>query len=788
MKLTLTSLLSLLVAICFGQITPTLSNAYLYGDGYTNSDASYDMCLDNDGNVIMVGNYQFFTATINGQVENFQSTANSDCFAMKVNPQTGEVIWFRSWGGPGNENANAVALHPSGKIMIAGNISTYEGLPDMDPTAGENFQGVAGEAVNALFVLTMTPDGEYVDSRVMGGTGNVYTRNMIVQDNGDVVICGAYTGEVAFDNVSGATTFAYGDQDAFVVKYNQDLNFINTYFLFSQFMDVAIDIVADASNNVYVAGYTEGNSQVFYGAENPVSNINTEYLIKLTPSFTPQNARFVPYNATEYGAGVAVALTQDNQLIWGVSRNSYAGGSGDRNTIHYCDMNTLQTNSTHVAQSSSGLLKLQDIIVTPDNKLLVYSEFQGVLSVNIDEVAATGVSTPGQSGLIYEVLPQVLSNNSHPAGFIGELEAESFGVMYATAMAMNQEGILYLTGFFNSNGLDVDMTNGVSNIASLGNYTNFLAVYGGCQEPVISAASLNQNVCVGQEATFSTANGESVDWLDGATQSYLSTGPSVTVTIFGNGAALIADNGCANNTFFNVNVVNPSNFTATINGPTSLCEGSDAVFTVEYNSLIYPNVQWYDGTIGATLNTTISQDMGVSATLYVNEGCFTTAAMFVDVIETPDYTASLSGNTITCSAPTGNSNFFGVHDCETDQLLNTSFENFFILNETGSYYISVTNPNEACVSNTECVDFIFINLEEAQTEVISIYPNPASDVIKIDGITQGKVVIIDMTGREVLSTMVNGNATIDISSLPAASYIVRAIANNTTFTQHLTVK
>lgn len=64
---------------------------------------------------------------------------------------------------------------------------------------------------------------------------------------------------------------------------------------------------------------------------------------------------------------------------------------------------------------------------------------------------------------------------------------------------------------------------------------------------------------------------------------------------------------------------------------------------------------------------------------------------------------------------------------------------------------------------------------------ISIYPNPVSDemVINIDGATKtGTIVILDMTGKQLKSEVINGgNATVKVNELPAGFYILQYLSD-----------
>ena len=75
---------------------------------------------------------------------------------------------------------------------------------------------------------------------------------------------------------------------------------------------------------------------------------------------------------------------------------------------------------------------------------------------------------------------------------------------------------------------------------------------------------------------------------------------------------------------------------------------------------------------------------------------------------------------------------------------------------------------------------LFVNSTSTAVEqlpedsLLSIYPNPAQDVLRFDSIEAGRVLIYDTTGRVVLSQDVGvGISSIDISTLATGLYLVR---------------
>lgn len=80
------------------------------------------------------------------------------------------------------------------------------------------------------------------------------------------------------------------------------------------------------------------------------------------------------------------------------------------------------------------------------------------------------------------------------------------------------------------------------------------------------------------------------------------------------------------------------------------------------------------------------------------------------------------------------------------------------------------------------------SIDEATTKV-SMYPNPATEYIVVEAQNQNTLTIRDLTGKAVISTYVNGNATIDVRDLAPGYYFYQLTnQNNETTAGKLLIK
>lgn len=95
----------------------------------------------------------------------------------------------------------------------------------------------------------------------------------------------------------------------------------------------------------------------------------------------------------------------------------------------------------------------------------------------------------------------------------------------------------------------------------------------------------------------------------------------------------------------------------------------------------------------------------------------------------------------------------------------------------------------------DMLDFILskpwgLGKSEALAPVASLYPNPAENILRIHtSLTEGQVVMIDLTGKEVLQAQINGQSEVDLAQIDKGTYLVvlRGTEGETLFRERLVV-
>ncbi|MBO9563688.1 MAG: hypothetical protein J7621_12980 [Niastella sp.] len=140
------------------------------------------LALANDGGYILAG----YTTSNDGDVT--YNHLGSDCWVIKLNQQ-GDVEWQKTYGGKGNEEANAIIPTNDGGYMMAGASTSKDG--DLTSNRGGkdcwvvklNNQGniiwqksyASRYGQDEIMAIRQTTDGAYVFAAAIGNGGNDVT-------------------------------------------------------------------------------------------------------------------------------------------------------------------------------------------------------------------------------------------------------------------------------------------------------------------------------------------------------------------------------------------------------------------------------------------------------------------------------------------------------------------------------------------------------------------------------------------------------------------------------------
>ncbi len=183
------------------------------------SAAGWDVSVDLFGNVYAAG---YFMGAIDfdpGAGVNTVNSMNSnaDAFVTKFDA-AGNLTWVLNYMSNGSDYCHAVRTDALGDVYIAGNFSD---TMDFDPGAATFTLPVSGNsgAWHDVFVSKLSPAGNFMWAKKMGGPDNDFCTAMDISQSGSIYLTGFFGGVAEFDTGVGTNTLSSnGNADVFVAK------------------------------------------------------------------------------------------------------------------------------------------------------------------------------------------------------------------------------------------------------------------------------------------------------------------------------------------------------------------------------------------------------------------------------------------------------------------------------------------------------------------------------------------------------------------------------------------
>ncbi|MBN2080418.1 MAG: hypothetical protein JW838_15715 [Spirochaetes bacterium] len=196
------------------------------------------------------------------------SNGSEDAFVLKIT-SSGAYGWTRVFGGINRDYANALVTDNAGGLYVAGRFTDAVRF-------GKDWGGFDSRSSSSMsnpgdgFLMKIGIDGSYGWTRVI--QWNV--RNMVMDNQGSLLLVGGFEGKVNFPDDLGGTDIKESRQsDIFVVKLSiREAGAIvpgNTYgwtkVINASNFSHGYDVVTDSSGNVYFAGLFSGSAVNFAG-------------------------------------------------------------------------------------------------------------------------------------------------------------------------------------------------------------------------------------------------------------------------------------------------------------------------------------------------------------------------------------------------------------------------------------------------------------------------------------------------------------------------------------------
>ena len=251
-------------------------------------------------------------------------------------------------------------------------------LGGFEPTAGPGGNGAAGGEGGSGTL-------SYQWGKVMGGTGVVTPRDVAIDSAGNIILVGAFTGNI---ELGGSPLANAGQTDAFVAKYSATGGHLWSFSYCKGEDQGALAVAVDANNNIAITGNFKGSMSIAGGAAITASGngmFPDVYVVQLDSNGDHVHSSPYGVGAGNNDSGNAIATDSSGNIIFaGRFANTINFGGGDISSggsgVQSLFLAKLTSGGGYVYGSSFGDLATQEahaVAASPSNDMAVAGVSEG---------------------------------------------------------------------------------------------------------------------------------------------------------------------------------------------------------------------------------------------------------------------------------------------------------------------------------------------------------------------------------------------------------------------------
>jgi hypothetical protein len=222
---------------------------------FSKNEVAKSVASDDSNHIYVVGNFAGSTITFGTTTLNNVGTSEDDIFLTKYDSD-GNVIWAKSAGGTGIDEAHSIALDTSGNIYVTGNFKSPTISFDTITLTNSDYQNYYD-----IFLVKYDANGNVQWAKSSKGTKppSLYYVNaypIAVNNDGSAIIAGNFASPtITFGTITLTNTNPNGIYDIFITKFDANGNVLWAKKAGGTSYDGVYSIVTDVSGNAYIAGY-----------------------------------------------------------------------------------------------------------------------------------------------------------------------------------------------------------------------------------------------------------------------------------------------------------------------------------------------------------------------------------------------------------------------------------------------------------------------------------------------------------------------------------------------------
>ncbi len=670
-------------------------------------------------------------------------------------------------------------------------LTTLVELPDGYLIGSDSRGGIYGDKTidthgwNDYWILKLDLLGNIVWQKSIGGGGGDMLHDIEPMADGGFLLAGYSQSDISGDKSEDNLSIDYLTSDIWLVKINSagDVLWDNT--IGGGYEDAMLDALPTADGGFIIAGYSS-SSIGFDKAEN-TNGFKDYWVFKVDSTGEMQWQNTIGGNNYDY-LNVVIPATGGGYLLGGTSNSeisgdktdSFKGGITDYWVVAIDSVGNKLWDKTYGGDENDDLHQL--IPSADGGYLLIGSSGSGVSGdktsalMGYDDIWIIKIDTAGNilwqdaiGGDHYENEAAAIRTND---GGLAMVANSWSGISYDKTVSVYGSGDYWFLKFFQEdctglpelcNGID-DNCNGTADEGLP--FTNYYQdldhdLYGNSGVAILACAPGADYVA------------DSTDCNDGDTE--INPGHTEWCNGFDDDCDLIIDEEVE------------ENITISPDGIVSVCAGSVVELSATYSGT---NVQWMRNGInipGATSNMYTAFKRGMYSCVTYSD-CDTTISytLFVHVNKNPLAEITAGGPTTFCAGDSvilsANTGLAISYQWYKDLILISGATGIDLtVYEEGSYTCKVTKAFTGCSKMSDpIIVTVPCRLDGNSKMDISIYPNPAIDIIYIDAPIESYIFsIFDLNGNVIRKdNSISKIAVCRVNDLPSGMYFIRISSDN----------
>jgi hypothetical protein len=231
--------------------------------------------VDGSDNIYITGG--FTSPTINFGGNSLTSNGGEDVFLVKLD-NSGNHLWSKNFGGDKADKGNFVAIDGLGNVYIAG---IFESASiNFGGNTLQNAGGCNGNPCADIFLAKFNSSGNHIWSKRFGGTGYDNLYSIAIDKLNNVYIVGNFHSPSI--NFGGSDIPLTGGDwsDVYIAKFDSSGIHLWSKGFGGSYIDGAMSVAIDSSNNVYMTGWFSSSNITFGGPVFTNSGSSDIFLVK----------------------------------------------------------------------------------------------------------------------------------------------------------------------------------------------------------------------------------------------------------------------------------------------------------------------------------------------------------------------------------------------------------------------------------------------------------------------------------------------------------------------------